>query len=140
MKRWKSEASPEACQASRNSRMKAGVFDLIEVDLVNARESLEAGRFYAAAFSACHALLITRGLQPKIERDTFELFQRHFIAEGLVDGALAAVVAEGALAAASPNPAETFAGTPADVTTLVANVRMLYESMDSSLRFKAAAK
>jgi hypothetical protein len=47
------------------------------------------------------------------------------------------VVAEGALSAARPNPAEIFAGTSADVTTLVANVRMLYESMDASLRFKA---
>ena len=114
----------------------AGVFDLIEVDLVNARESLEAGRYYAAALSACHALLITRGFQPKIERETFDLFLKHFIGESLVDGALASVAAEGALSAARPDPAGTFAGTPADVTALVANVRVLYESMDSSLRFK----
>jgi sulfite reductase (ferredoxin) len=118
----------------------AGVFDLIEVDLANARESLEAGRFYAAAFSAAHSLLVTRGLQPKLERDTFDLFLKYFVGENLVDSALAAVVAEGARSAAEPNPAEAFADTPAAVTTLVANVRQLYESMDSSLRFKPAAK
>jgi len=115
----------------------AGTFDIIEIDLVNARESLEAARLYAASFSACHALLVTKGLQPTQERDTFELFQKHFVAEALVDPALAAVVAQGALAAAAPNPAAVFAGTPAQVTTLVANVRVLYEGMDASLRFKA---
>ena len=116
----------------------AGVFDLIEVDLVNARESLESGRLYAAALSACHALLVTRGLQPKQERETFEFFLKSFIGEGLVDSSLAAVVTEGARSAAESNP--PFAGTPAEVTALVANIRVLYESMDSSLRFKPAAK
>ena len=118
----------------------AGTFDLIEVDLANARESLEAGRLYAASLSACHALLVTKGLQPALDRETFDLFRKHFVAESLVDAALAAVVAEGARSASAPNPAEAFAGTPADVTTLVANVRLLYESMDASLRFKPAAK
>jgi len=118
----------------------AGTFDLIEVDLANARESLEAGRFYAASLSACHALLVTKGLRPALDRETFELFLKNFIAEHLVDAALATVVAEGARSASAPHPTEAFAGTPADVTTLVANVRMLYESMDASLRFKPAAK
>ena len=116
----------------------AGVFDLIEVDLVNARESLESGRLYPAAFSACHALLVTRGLKPKSEADTFDLFQKYFIAEGLVDSSLARVVAEGARSAAESGL--SFAGTPAEVTALVANVRVLYESMDASLRFKPAVK
>jgi sulfite reductase (ferredoxin) len=118
----------------------AGTFDLIEVDLANARESLEAGRLYAAALSASHALLVTKALRPAQDRETFELFQKHFVAGRLVDGALAAVVAEGARSASVPCPDEAFGGSPADVATLVANVRILYESMDSSLRFKAAAK
>jgi hypothetical protein len=33
-----------------------------------------------------------------------------------------------------------FDGAPADVATLVASVRLLHESLDSSLRFKGAAK
>jgi sulfite reductase (ferredoxin) len=116
----------------------AGVFDLIEVDLANARESLEAGRLYGAALSAARALLVTRNLQPKSDRESFDLFQKHFIAEGLVDGSLAAVIAAGAQSAMAASPADTFAGSPADVTTLVASVRVLYESMDASLRFKPA--
>jgi sulfite reductase (ferredoxin) len=116
----------------------AGVFDLIEVDLANARESLEAGRLYGAALSAARALLVTRNLQPKSDRESFDLFQKHFITEDLVDGSLAAVIAAGAKSATAASPADTFAGTPADVTTLVASVRVLYESMDASLRFKPA--
>jgi len=86
-------------------------FDLIEVDLANAREAQEAGSFYAV---------------PK-----------HFIEAGLVDAALTTVIAACARAAATTNPAENFAGASADVATLVASVRLLHESLDSSLRFKA---
>ena len=114
----------------------AGVFDLIEVDLANARESLEAGRLYGAALSAARALLVTRNLQPKSDREAFELFQNHFVAEGLVDAALTEVIRAGSHAASGPDPAKAFAGRGADVTALVASIRLLYENMDASLRFK----
>jgi sulfite reductase (ferredoxin) len=114
----------------------AGVFDLIEVDLANARESLEAGRLYGAALSAARALLVTRNLQPKSDREAFELFQNHFVAEGLVDAALTEVIRAGSRAASEPDPAKAFAGRGPDVTALVASVRLLYENMDASLRFK----
>jgi len=118
----------------------AGVFDLIEVDLANAREAQEAGRFYAAALAAARALLVVQRAQPKNDREVFTLFQKHFIEAGLVDAALTAVIATGARAAAMANPAENFAGAPAEVATLVASVRLLHESLDSSLRFKTVAK
>jgi sulfite reductase (ferredoxin) len=118
----------------------AGVFDLIEVDLANARESQEAGRFYSAALAAARALLVGQRAQPKNDVETFDLFQKHFIEAGLVDAALTAVIASGARAAAAANPAERFDGLPADVAALVASVRLLHESLDSSLRFKTAAK
>jgi sulfite reductase (ferredoxin) len=114
----------------------AGVFDLIEVDLANARESLEAGRLYGAALSAARALLVTHNLQPKSDREAFELFQNHFVAEGLVDAALTEVIHAGSRAASEPDPAKAFAGRGPDVTALVASVRLLYENMDASLRFK----
>jgi hypothetical protein len=78
--------------------------------------------------------------QPKNDVETFDLFQKHFIEAGLVDAALTAVIASGARAAAAANPAERFDGLPADVAALVASVRLLHESLDSSLRFKTAAK
>ena len=118
----------------------AGVFDLIEVDLANARESQEAGRLYAAALAAARALLVVQRAQPRSDGDTFTLFQKHFIEAGLVDASLAAVVASGARAAATGNPAEQFDGRPADVAALVASVRLLHESLDSSLRLKTAPK
>jgi hypothetical protein len=116
------------------------VFDLIEVDLANAREALEAGQLYAATRAACHALLVTKALKGAGDRETFDLFLKHFVDESLVDPALAPVVTEAARAASSSNAVEAFSGSPAGVTTLVANVRVLYESMDSSLRFKTAAR
>jgi sulfite reductase (ferredoxin) len=118
----------------------AGVFDLIEVDLANARESQEAGRLYAATLAAARALLVVQRAQPKSDVETFALFQTHFIEAGLVEVALTSVIAAGARAAAGSNPAEQFAGASADVAALVAVVRLLHESLDSSLRFKVAAK
>ena len=118
----------------------AGVFDLIEVDLANARESQEAGRFYAAALAAARALLVVQRAQPRSDVETFALFQKHFIEAGLVEAALAGIIAAGARAAAGGNPAEKFDGASADVAALVASVRLLHESLDSSLRFKTAVK
>jgi sulfite reductase (ferredoxin) len=118
----------------------AGVFDLIEVDLANARESQEAGRFYAAALAAARALLVVQRAQPRSDVETFALFQKHFIEAGLVEAALAGIIAAGARAAADGNPAEKFDGASADVAALVASVRLLHESLDSSLRFKTAVK
>jgi len=116
----------------------AGVFDLIEVDLANAREAQEAGRFYAAALAAARALLVVQRAQPKSDAESFTLFQKHFIDAGLVDAALTSVVASGARAAATSDPARSFDGAPAEVAALVAAVRLLHESLDASLRFKTA--
>ena len=125
------DATTEFSLAGRGAgECSAGVFDLIEVDLANARESLEAGRYYAATLAAAHALLITQKLQPKSDAETFAQFQQHFIAEGLVEASLTGVIAAGARGAAA------FDGAIADVTRLVASIRLLYENMDASLRFK----
>ena len=118
----------------------AGVFDLIEVDLANARESQEAGRLYAATLAASRALLVTKRVQPRNDVETFALFQTHFIETGLVDTMLTSVIAAGARAAAGANSAEQFAGQPAVVAALVAAVRLLHESLDSSLQFKSVVK
>jgi len=118
----------------------AGVFDLIEVDLANAREAQEAGQLYAATLSAARALLVVQRAQPRSERETFALFQAHFIETGLADAALTSVIAAGARAAAMANPAQSFDGTPNDVAALVASVRLLHEGLDASLRFKAGVK
>ena len=114
----------------------ASAFDLIEVDLANAREAQEAGRSYAAALAAARALLVVQRVRPKTDAEVFELFHKHFIEAGLVDAALTAVVTAGARAAAAANPAGVFDGLPADVAMLVASVRLLHENLDASLRLK----
>ena len=113
----------------------AGVFDLIEIDLANARESLEAGRLYAATVSAARSLLVTQSLQPKTDLETFVFFLSHFIGKNLVDSALTDLIEAGLQSASAPNPEASFHGTPSAVTALVASMRVLYESLDSSLRF-----
>jgi sulfite reductase (ferredoxin) len=116
----------------------AGLFDLIEMDLANAREAQEAGRYYEATLAAARALLVVQRVQAGTDLEAFTLFQKHFIEAGLVDAALAGVVGAGACAAATSKPGASFDGAPADVAALVAAVRLLHEGLDSSLRFKSA--
>jgi sulfite reductase (ferredoxin) len=114
----------------------AGVFDLIEVDLASASESLKVGEFYAATIAAARSLLVTRGEQPKTDIESLLLFQKHFIAGGLVDPAFDELIETALLNAAAPKPEGKFAPRPSDVTELVSTVRSLYDSMDVSLRFE----
>ncbi len=118
----------------------AGVFDQIEVDLASAREALGAGRLYAATALAARSLLITRGEQPKNDAEAFELFQKLFVSEGLVDRGLERLITAGVRCAFNPHPEQNFKVTPSEVTTLVESVRLLYENMDASLRFKPVAE
>ena len=136
---WDAQA-PFSLAGRGQGECSAGVFDLIEVDLANAREAQEAGRFYAAALAAARALLVVQQARPKTEAEVFPLFQKHFIEAGLVGAELTAVIAAGARAAAEANPVQAFRGRPADVAALVAAVRLLHESLDASLRLKAPAK
>lgn len=114
----------------------AGVFDLIEVDLASARDALAAGRLYAATTLAARSLLITCAEQPKSDLEALELFRKHFAAEGLIDRRLEPLITEAIRCASAPRTA--FEATPADVTMLLQSVQSLYQSMDSSLRFKPA--
>lgn len=109
----------------------AGVFDLIDVDLASAREALDDGRLYAAAASAARALLVTRGEEPGEDREAFQLFQKHFLDEGLVGRRF------GALVTAALGGEATFAASHEDTAALVEAVQTLYANMDDSLRFAA---
>ena len=111
----------------------AGVFDLIEVDLARAFESLKVGELYAATVAAARSLLVTRGEQPKTDIESLSLFQKHFIAGGLVDRAFDKLIETAVLNAADPS---RFAPPPPEVSALVSTVRSLYDSMDASLRFE----
>jgi len=129
-------AAPFSLAGRGPGECSAGVFDLIELDLAGAREALAEGQYYAAAVLAARSLLVTCGVQPKNDQEAFALFQRHFLAEGLVESRFESLIAAGVRSAASPAPDQAFAGTAQEVADLVKTVRLLYENMDASLRFK----
>jgi sulfite reductase (ferredoxin) len=113
----------------------AGVFDLIEVDLASAAQALEQGRRHAATVLAARALLVTRGVQPRDDLDALKLFQQHFVAQGLVEPALAPIVENAIEVASTLDPETSFVVRSDAVAVFVDAVKTLYQNMDSSLRF-----
>lgn len=113
----------------------AGVFDLIEVDLASADEALNERRCFAATVLAARSLLVTRGEQPGSDVEAFTLFRKHFLAEGLVDPMFEQLIDCAIPSASAPDPEGVFGGNPDDVASLIADVKTLYDNMDSSLRF-----
>jgi sulfite reductase (ferredoxin) len=118
----------------------AGVLDLIEVDLKSAVEALQEKRYFSAASLAARALLVTRGEQANNDREAFALFQKHFIAAGLVDRSVQALVAKGAQAAGLPSSATAFTGTAEEAAAFVATIQGLFKSMDATLQFPKRAE
>jgi len=113
----------------------AGVFDLITVDLASAAEAVKAGRRYAATALAARALLVTRGEEPANDPDALRLFQKHFLAEKLIDPRFAPLIESALFSASAPSPEAAFEGDLPLVAALVDAVRDLYARMDDSLRF-----
>ena len=54
----------------------AGVFDLIEVDLENARDAMSRGQYFEAAVLASRSLLVTRGQQAQNAIESLNLLTR----------------------------------------------------------------
>jgi sulfite reductase (ferredoxin) len=75
----------------------AGIYDMIDVDKKNIRKNIkivEAGgarpdernlALENITFSASRMLLVTRGEDPRTDRETYGLFLKHFIDSGLVE-------------------------------------------------------
>jgi sulfite reductase (ferredoxin) len=115
----------------------AGVFDLIQVDLASAGEALEAGRLFSATALAARALLVTRGEQADADRQSLELFRRHFVEPGVVSAEFKPLIEKAQQALTAPSPEAGFDVTSQEVASLLAAVRGLYESMGPSLRLPA---
>lgn len=115
----------------------AGVFDLIDVDLKSAAESLRARQCYPAAALAARALLVTRGEQAASDQEAFGLFEKHFLQPGLVDARFQPLVPVGKQAITAVNPANIFTST--EVAAFVGTVEQLFKSMDPTLHFAKAA-
>lgn len=122
----------------------AGVFDMIDTDIANAKKAIaEAESFdetcidlfeclYNGAASAARALLVTRGVEAKNEREVFNFFEEKFIDKGLADKKFL----------------DLFALTPKSIrdrgknhfltllSELYDTVQSLYDNMDNSLKFQ----
>jgi len=121
----------------------AGLFDLIELDLNNARKLREEFRsgesqsdqaLYAISLRAARALLIPRSIEAPTDAAVFESFGRHFIQSGLI-GTLSGAV----IAAAQQRDMDQLNRLDEEVFALLDTVEALYRRIDNSLRFPAEA-
>jgi sulfite reductase (ferredoxin) len=121
----------------------AGLFDLIGIDLKAIEEQKKrlaakisdeekADALYRIVLSASRMLLVTRGIEAPSDEAVFTTFLQHFIAAGLVAEEHRPLVE---LAKAGKTAELT--ARPEAVFTLAESVRLLYESIDNSLRFPA---
>ncbi|MBU0716771.1 MAG: hypothetical protein KJ749_00850, partial [Planctomycetes bacterium] len=115
----------------------AGVFDLIEVDLASARQALEEGKVLEATQLAARALLVTQGEETDNAAEVFELFEKHFMRSGLVDGSFWDLITDARAHAVTSDDRGPFEVSPRRVSFLIDAVESLYENMDPSLRFRA---
>ncbi|HBR15076.1 MAG TPA: sulfite reductase subunit beta (hemoprotein) [Candidatus Omnitrophica bacterium] len=120
----------------------AGLFDLIDMDLKmieETRKKLDAGEapekkpehLRTIVYYAARALLITRGCEPKTEKELHENFTTHFIHTGLVAGRFQPL-----LEMARERNDASLCARAQDVLALADRVKLLYEIMDNAFQFK----
>jgi len=121
----------------------AGVFDMIEVDMLKTEEAIilaektgtgEAAGFFKALYTAtkhgANCLLITQGLAPKSDAQIFEFFIKHFIDAGYVDKSVKEL-----FDISEENTQAKPEKYLALAKKLLESIRKLHDSMDNSLRF-----
>jgi sulfite reductase (ferredoxin) len=119
----------------------AGLFDLIEMDLGNIRESRKKLSFAAAEEKArilrdivlysSRMLLITRGVEPKSNHEVYEAMAKHFIETGLVDASYANLLGH-----AKAGDFQALSDNESAVYGLAQAVESLYENMDNGFNFR----
>jgi len=127
----------------RSGECSAGIFDLIEVDLDNIRQTREKinaagsdlkqriGYLAKLVFYASRMLLVTRGVEPKNEIETYEVFLRHFIDTGIVEESFRGLIQD-----ALSRDYQAILKKEDEVYHLAQKVEYLYENMDNGFNFK----
>lgn len=124
----------------------AGVFDMIETDIENARKSLSEVReamdqgvergvseeLYKALILSSRALLVTQGLDPKNDREAFKGFEERFVNPELVSSRYLGL---GQWAANLLLGKWTLQEAYEHTRGLLEEVSALYAGMDDSLKF-----
>lgn len=116
----------------------AGVFDLIEVDLLSARDALERGDLYEAVVHAARSLLVTRGVEARTPVEALTLFEEYFLDAGIVDGSFRGLIAAALRLAVHPE-AGALADNRKEIAELVETMKRLYGSLDTTLQIGPAA-
>ena len=120
----------------------AGLFDMIGVDrkfikgktrsLLSLDDSEEIKEtLYTILLASSRMLLVTRGLDPKNDKEIFQCFKKHFITAGLIDTKYIDIVILG-----ERNEKDNLEKQKESILALSQDVNNLYKSMDDSLRFK----
>ncbi|MCD7964019.1 MAG: sulfurtransferase TusA family protein [Rikenellaceae bacterium] len=124
----------------------AGIFDMIDIDkatieklekqLAEAEDDGSKGRILRSiVFHASRMLLVTRGAEPNSEEETFELFRKLFIDEGLVDNGFINIIEQ-----AKAGNTDSLITSREKVIELSNDIDELYKNMDDSLQFKNVVK
>jgi len=112
----------------------AGVTDVIGLDIDEARRSIKEARLYDAVVAASRALLVTKGLEPKEDREVFAAFSEHLIAPGWVSRQTQALL--DAAVDFKLGDRDNLDDLSDQVEALVERVDELFLSLDSNLNFR----
>ncbi len=126
----------------------AGVFDMIETDINDARinlqraiEAFERGNdpseyLYKGLVLASKALLITQGIEPVNDLEAFRAFEDRFIDKGLVPEIFRGLQKKGAQFLSGLLDSDGIKEGLRFLEDMIGTIQRLYDSMDDSLRFK----
>ncbi|MDO8682196.1 MAG: sulfurtransferase TusA family protein [Armatimonadota bacterium] len=112
----------------------AGVMDVIALDIDAAKRALGSNDLYEAVVSAARALLVTRGLEPKKDREVFAAFTEHFIDPGWISHEAHWIL--NAAVDFKLGDLDTLQSLRGQIHALVERVELLSQSLDSNLNFR----
>ncbi len=112
----------------------AGVMDVIALDIDAAKSALREGRLYDALVASAGALLVTRGLEPKKDREVFAAFSEHLIDQGWISDS-AGTLLDSALDF-KLGDRDSLDDLRDDIATLLSRVERLFGSLDANLNFR----
>ena len=113
----------------------AGVTDVIALDIDAAKRAIKEAKLYDAVVSASRALLITKGLEPKTDREVFTGFSEHLITPGWVSRKTQELL--DAAVDFKMGDRDSLSDLREQVEALVSRVEELFLSLDSNLKFRA---
>lgn len=123
---------------SSQAECSAGLFDIIELDQQTIKdkqkeylnsETNKEKLLNEIVFSASRMLLVTRGADPRTDKEVYENFENLFIKAGLVSQKYLPIIEKA-------KQKSTLLEYKDLIDSLVSTVNKLYESMDDSLQFK----